>query len=123
VDVSRVERALSRRGRRFRERVYTERERAGYSASRRSVSELALRFAAKEAGMKAIGTGWRRGVTWRDFEVLPGECGLEIHLSGRAAEIARERGADRVWLAASVTRSHAVAQVVLERRSEGTSAP
>ena len=69
--------------------------------------------------MKAIGTGWRRGVGWRDFEVVPGRAGLELHLSGRAAEIARERGANRVWLAATVTRTHAVAQVVLERTPGG----
>ena len=123
VDVGRIGRALSRRGERFWQRLLTERERAACGTARRAVSELALRFAAKEAGMKAIGTGWRRGVTWRDFEVLPGERGLEMHLSGRAAEFARERGADRIWLAATVTRQHAVAQVVLERRPRNAGGP
>jgi holo-[acyl-carrier protein] synthase len=64
--------------------------------------------------MKAIGTGWRGGVTWRDFEVVSGPGGLEMRLSGRAAEVAEGQGAGRVWLAAAVTRTHAIAQVVLE---------
>jgi holo-[acyl-carrier protein] synthase len=64
--------------------------------------------------MKAIGTGWRRGVSWRDFEVVRSSEGLEMHLSGRAAEFARARGSHRVWLAAALTRTHAIAQVLLE---------
>jgi holo-[acyl-carrier protein] synthase len=115
VDIRRVERVLARRGRRFRERVFTERERADCEAFRRPGPQLALRFAAKEAGMKAIGTGWRRGVTWRDFEVVPHPDRRELRLSGRASEIAHEQGSDRVWLAAGLTRTHAIAQVVLER--------
>jgi holo-[acyl-carrier protein] synthase len=64
--------------------------------------------------MKAIGTGWRRGVTWQDFEVVSRSHGLSMRLSGRAAEIASQQGADRIWLAAAVSKSHAIAQVVLE---------
>jgi holo-[acyl-carrier protein] synthase len=82
-----------------------------------------LRFAAKEAGMKAIGTGWRQGVTWRDFEVVHGPRGLSIRLSGRAAEVAGEHGTERVWIAATLTRTHAVAQVVLEGTPGGLSEP
>jgi holo-[acyl-carrier protein] synthase len=114
VEVCRVERALARRGERFRRRVFTSREQADCEALRRPAPQLALRFAAKEAGMKAIGTGWRRGVTWQDFEVFSGPHGLGMRLSGRAAEVAEEQGAGRVWLAAAVTRTHAIAQVVLE---------
>ena len=115
VDVSRIERVLARRGRRFRERVFTERERADCDRRARPAPHFALRFAAKEAGMKAVGTGWRRGVRWRDFEVIEGERGLEIVLSGRALHFARERGGDRAWLAGSTQRTHAVAEVVIER--------
>jgi holo-[acyl-carrier protein] synthase len=122
VEIRRVERVLARRGRRFRERVFTQRERKDCESLRRPGPQLALRFAAKEAGMKAIGTGWRRGVAWRDFEVVCRPNGRELRLSGRAAEIARERGSGRVWLAAALTRTHAVAQVVLERDAS-TSAP
>lgn len=120
VDVARVERVLARRGPRFRARVLTERERRDCEGGRRPASRVALRFAAKEAGMKAIGTGWRRGVSWRDFEVIRGPAGYEMRLSGRAAAFAEARGSDRIWLTAALTRSHAVAQVVLERTA-GTS--
>jgi holo-[acyl-carrier protein] synthase len=64
--------------------------------------------------MKAIGTGWRHGVGWRDFETVEGQHGLELRLSGRALDFARQRGFERVWLGTSLTRTHAVAQVVLE---------
>ena len=119
VEIARIERALERRGERFRQRIFTERERSDCERRARSGPHFALRFAAKEAGMKAIGTGWRRGVAWRDFEVIEGSGGLEIRLSGRASEFAAARQGDRAWLGASVTRTHAVAQVVLENTEPG----
>jgi holo-[acyl-carrier protein] synthase len=114
VEIARVEAAISRRGDRLRERVFTERESGDCERRRRSGPHFALRFAAKEAGMKAIGTGWRHGVSWRDFETVEGQHGLELRLSGRALDFARQRGFERVWLGTSLTRTHAVAQVVLE---------
>ncbi len=123
VEVRRLERALARRGERLWQRLFTAREQADCAALRRPAPQLALRFAAKEAGMKAIGTGWRQGVTWRDFEVFPGPRRLSLRLSGRAAEVAGELGTDRIWLAATLTRTHAVAQVVLEGTPRGVSAP
>jgi holo-[acyl-carrier protein] synthase len=114
VEIARVERALARRGARLLERVYTAREIADCSRRGRSGSHFALRFAVKEAGMKAIGTGWRRGVAWRDFETVETEHGLDLEIHGRALELARERGFARAWVGASYTRTHAFAQVVLE---------
>lgn len=64
--------------------------------------------------MKALGTGWRNGVAWRDFETRESPLGLELELSGRARELVEARGFARAWLAASLTRTHAVAHVVLE---------
>jgi len=114
VEIARIERALARRGERLRTRVYTEREIADCLRRSRSGSHFALRFAVKEAGMKAIGTGWRRGVAWRDFETLETSLGLEVELHGCALAIARERGFARAWVGASYTRTHAFAQLVLE---------
>jgi holo-[acyl-carrier protein] synthase len=114
VDIARVERALARRGARMRTRLYTPQELSDCARRVRSSPHFALRFAVKEAGMKAIGTGWRRGVAWRDFETLETPLGLELRLSGRALEIARARGFARAFVAASYTRTHAFAQVVLE---------
>lgn len=114
VEIARVERTFARHGTRFLERLLTPRERADCERRRRPGPQLALRFAAKEAGMKAIGTGWRRGVRWRDFEVVETDRGLEMRLTGRALEFAHARGSAQVWLGGSLTRSHAVAQVVLE---------
>ena len=114
VEIARVERALARRGTRLRDRVYTAREIADCGKRKRSGSHFALRFAVKEAGMKAIGTGWRRGVAWRDFETVETARGLDLEIHGRALELARERGFARAWVGASYTHTHAFAQVVLE---------
>ncbi|HJY05846.1 MAG TPA: holo-ACP synthase, partial [Bryobacteraceae bacterium] len=70
AEVNRVQRSVDRYGERFLSRIYTATERS-YSMRKRNYAErLAARFAAKEAAMKAIGTGWRHGVTWKDFEVV-----------------------------------------------------
>ncbi len=119
VDIHRVERAYARFGERFTRRILTDQEWGECGTAPRPALQLALRFAAKEAGMKALGTGWAKGVRWRDFEVVAGPTGPELRLWGRAAEIAAERGSDRVWLSSSWTRTHAIAQVVLERTAVG----
>ena len=115
VEIARVARALERRGARILRRVYTERERADCERRAQPAPWFALRFAVKEAGMKAVGTGWRHGVGWRDFELLERERGYELRLTGRALEVGKERGFDRAWVATSLTRTHALAHVVLER--------
>ena len=114
VEIVRVERALSRRGSRLRERVFTQREVRECGLRRRSGPHFALRFAAKEAGMKALGTGWRGGVGWHDFEMIEAADGLELQLTGRSLELAHQRGFERAWLGTSLTRTHALVQVVLE---------
>ena len=114
-EVSRVEAAVSRFGDRFLNRIYTTRERT-YAFSKANSSErLAARFAAKEAGMKAIGTGWSYGVTWQDFEVINERSGRPtLRLSGQARKIADKLGAEIISLSLTHTAALAFAVVILE---------
>jgi holo-[acyl-carrier protein] synthase len=114
-EVSRIESAIARHGRRFVERVYTEREIAYAEPKANRYERYAARFAAKEAGMKALGTGWRRGLTWRDLEVTnfaSGRPALTFH--GKAAEIAERLGVRNVSLSITHTAGQAMAMVILE---------
>jgi holo-[acyl-carrier protein] synthase len=115
AEVDRIQRSFVRYGDRFLSRVYTPREIA-YSMRKHNYAErLAGRFAAKEAGMKAVGTGWRRGVGWQDFEVVNEPGGRPtLHLSGVAAQVAKELGSRRVSLSITHTATLAMAVVILE---------
>jgi holo-[acyl-carrier protein] synthase len=114
-EVGRVRRAIDRYGRRFLERVYTAAEIAYVERKASRFERYTGRFAAKEAGMKAIGTGWRRGVRWRDFEVvnLPsGKPTLRLH--GEALRISEQMGVKSVSLSITHTAGIGVAFVILE---------
>ena len=115
-DVARIRKALeASTGARFRERVFTAHEQTYCEARRRGrFASYAARFAAKEAAMKALGTGWGDGVAWRDFEVVRAGGAPRLVLHGRAAELARERGMARWLLALSHTETSALASVVVE---------
>jgi holo-[acyl-carrier protein] synthase len=115
VEVPRIQQTLQRFGERFLNRVFTPGE-VRYCTSKTNVAErLAARFAAKEAGMKAIGTGLRDGITWHDFEVVRQPGGRPaLQLTGRAAEIAASLGCKRIHLSLTHTAEHAIAQVILE---------
>ena len=115
-EVARIRDAIGRHGRRFLERVYTEREIAYAERTANRYERYAARFAAKEAGMKALGTGWRGGVGWRDFEVtnLPsGRPTLQFH--GKAAEYAQKLGVENISLSITHTSAQAMALVILEK--------
>ena len=102
---------------RFVERVYTERERA-YCDSRGAVSaqHYAARFAAKEAALKALQTGWRGGISWQDVEISARESGAPyLIFTGQVLEVFKKFGATQTHLSMSHTTQHAIAQVVLER--------
>ena len=102
---------------RFAERVFTRAERA-YCDSRGAAApqHYAARFAAKEAALKALGTGWSGGIGWQDVEVVPAESGAPtIVFRALALETFRRSGATRAHLSLSHTSGHAVAQVILER--------
>lgn len=105
---------LSRHGERFLERVFTEAERAYADANpRRRAEHLAARFAAKEAVLKALGTGWRDGIAWTDVEVVrepSGRPGVRLH--GRAAGIAAELGVSGWLLSLTHTGDTAAASAI-----------
>jgi holo-[acyl-carrier protein] synthase len=115
AEVGRIRDAITRYGRRFIERIYTPAEIAYVERKANRFERYAGRFAAKEAGMKAIGTGWRRGVRWQDFEVtnLPsGRPTLQLH--GEAARIAERLGVKLISLSITHTAELGMAHVILE---------
>ena len=109
IEVARVKSALARLGSRFERRIFTESESAYCRRRKRSAESFAARFAAKEAVMKALGTGWRRGVRWVDIEVrrAPGQAPA-IALRGAAADHAKRRGIASWHL--TITHTAALAQ-------------
>ena len=114
-DVERLKAAIERHGRRFLERVFTAGEIACVEPAANRFERYTARFAAKEAGMKAIGTGWAEGVRWSDFEIVNSASGRpEMKLSGKAAEIAAALGCRAVHVSLSHTKRMAIAHVVLD---------
>jgi holo-[acyl-carrier protein] synthase len=114
VEIERVERALARHGRRFEERVFHPNEIQGRQGSRGAAPFYAQRFAAKEALMKAVGTGWAQGVRFVDIEVIRRDRAFEIELHGEVADVARRRGVVRIHLGLGRSRSLALATVLLD---------
>jgi len=115
AEVPRIKSSIERFGPRFTERIYTPAEIAYVERKANRYERYAARFAAKEAGMKAIGTGWSHGVRWQDFEVanLPsGKPTLRLH--GVAARIAEKLGVRNVSLSITHTAELGMAHVILE---------
>jgi holo-[acyl-carrier protein] synthase len=115
AEVPRIEASIVRFGKRFVQRVFTEAEIRYCESKANRAERYAARFAAKEAAMKAIGTGWSHGVTWRDVEVCRQPGGRPtIVFHGKAAEFAAKLGAVHIALSLSHTQDYAIAQVILE---------
>jgi holo-[acyl-carrier protein] synthase len=116
IEIRRVREVLARTPR-FRERVFTESERAYCDPRGEAAAQhYAARFAAKEAAFKALGTGWRDGIGWHDAEVVSQESGApSLVLGGHALTVFNQLGATRAHLSLSHTSEHAVAQVIFER--------
>ena len=114
VQIPRIRRVVERWQDRFLERVFTEEELAYCRARRDPVPHLAARFAAKEAGLKALGTGLRLGVRWRELEVRR-ERGQPpvLVLSGRSRAIGEARGGRRMLLTLTHDGEYACAQAML----------
>jgi holo-[acyl-carrier protein] synthase len=117
IEVRRIREVLSRTPR-FAERVFTSAERA-YCDGRGAVAaqHYAARFAAKEAALKALQTGWRGGIGWQDVEIASRNGGAPYLLfHGLVQELFVGSGANAVHLSLSHTSEHAIAEVILERR-------
>jgi len=116
VEVYRIKETMQRTPR-FVERVFTAGERAYCDAKGAAAAQsYAARFAAKEAFLKALKTGWRGRITWHDMEILNDAQGVpDLQISGEARILLENLGANRIHLSLSHTTDHAVAQVVLER--------
>jgi len=116
IEVARIREVLLRSPR-FRERVFTAAERA-YCDSRgvAAAQHYAARFAAKEAALKALQTGWRGGISWQDVEIASRDSGAPfLILHSSVKDLFDASGATAAHLSMSHTSEHAIAQVVLER--------
>ena len=115
VEVARIKEMMKHHGRRFVTRVFTEGEAAYCRDMKRAEEHYAARFAAKEAALKALGVGMRKGIAWTDVEVYLTDLGQPlVRLTGGAADRADDLGVNHIFLSLSHTKEYAVAQVVME---------
>ena len=115
AEVPRIRETIERFGDRFLRRIFTEGEIRYCERKARRFESYAARFAAKEAGMKALGTGWSRGVRWRDIEVVrPKGQRPTIQFHGEAAAIAARLGTKNIALSITHSSEEALAHVILE---------
>ena len=115
AEVDRVREAIGRQGERFLKRLFTEKERAYCEKFKKKYERYAGRFAVKEATMKALGTGWSRGVRWVDIEVVREPSGRPtLALAGEAKKIAGKLGVKNIAVTITHTESQAMAMVVFE---------
>jgi len=114
VETARLRRLAQDHGQHFLDRCFTPAEQAYCAANRKRYFEhLAGRFAAKEAVLKALGTGWRAGIAWTDVEVINSHGGQpQVRLTGQCARIAAERGIDRWLISISHVETHALASAI-----------
>lgn len=115
AEIARLEEKLARNNTRFRDRVFTPTEIAYCEGRASRFASYAARFAAKEAAMKALGTGWGEGIGWQEIEIVNNEAGAPtLRLSGQALERFKALGAGRAHVTLSHSRDTAIAQVIFE---------
>jgi len=118
VDCPRIEQMLERHGDRFVNRVFTAAEQAYAKANKNTVEKYAGRFAAKEAILKLVGTGWRGKIKWTDIEVVNDAAGRpEVTLSGEVERIAAELKISQISISITHTANFAMASAVALSRS------
>jgi holo-[acyl-carrier protein] synthase len=125
VETSRIRQMVAEHGQRFLDRCFTPLEQAYCSKSiKRHIEHLAGRFAAKEAVLKVLGTGWRGGIAWTDIEVRPELSGQpKIVLTGECLRIATRLGISRWHISISHIETHATASAIGLRGEGGESIP
>jgi holo-[acyl-carrier protein] synthase len=115
VECLRIAQMIERHGELFITRVYTDHEIQYCSARKAATQHYAGRWAAKEAVLKALGTGWRRGISWRDIEIRNDRHGApSVVLRAGARDVLEQAGIQRIHITISHCRSHAVAYAVAE---------
>ena len=123
IEVERIEK-LARRGKEHLRGIFTEREIAFCEGKQRRAEHYAVRFAAKEATLKALGVGWREGLTFGDVEVVTSERGQpEILVHGKVRELFEARQILRALVSLSHTRDNAMAVVILEIQTGEAACP
>jgi holo-[acyl-carrier protein] synthase len=113
VDCPRIEQMVQRHGERFVKRVFTAAERAYAGANKNEIEKLAGRFAAKEAILKLMGTGWRGKIAWTDIEIINNAAGQpEVTLGGEVRKIADSLGIEHISVSITHTANFAIASAV-----------
>jgi holo-[acyl-carrier protein] synthase len=115
IEVDRIRKQIEK-GERFKKRIFTEKEQKYCEPKRNKAQNYAARFAAKEAFFKAIGTGWRGGITFKDVEIVNNERGKpEIFLYGKAKEFVKEKKLKNIQVSLSHIKNFASAIVAVEK--------
>ncbi len=113
VDCPRIEEMIKQHGERFVNRVFTAAEQAYAEANKDRIEKLAGRFAAKEAVLKLMGTGWRGKIAWTDIEVINNPAGQpEVTLSGEVKKLAEKLGIEHISVSITHTANFAIASAV-----------
>jgi len=120
VDCKRLAEAIGRHGERFLNRIYTKNELAYCRGRKRELEHLAGRFAAKEAVLKLLGTGWKDGIAWTDIEVVNTPSGKPVvKLAGQCRLIADQQGLSSILISISHIDTHAIASAIASAESRG----
>ena len=120
VDCRRLAQAIERHGQKFLDRIFTPAEQEYSRGRKRHVEHLAGRFAAKEAVLKLLGTGWQRGISWTEVEVRNEPSGQpRVYLTGQCRRIADELGLADILISISHIDTHAIASAIGSAESAG----
>jgi holo-[acyl-carrier protein] synthase len=124
VECPRIGKMIEHYGELFLRRIYTAREIRYCQARKHAIEHFAGRWAAKEAILKAMGTGWSRGIAWTDIEIRTGKTGQpQVMVCGVAKEVARERGIADILISISHCRTYATAHAIAVARQPAPAPP